>query len=70
MSFAITNFANGFEAFFRSRTSTDLVGISWDSYDAKDHQFLAYETKYDYSGTIWDFDIELSASMPTLNSPL
>ncbi|MCU4576989.1 phage capsid protein [Acinetobacter courvalinii] len=69
MSFAITNFANGFEAFFRSRTSTDLVGISWDSYDTKDHQFLAYETKYDYSGTIWDFDIELSASMPTLNNP-
>lgn len=69
MSFAITNFGNGFEACFRSRTTTDLVGVSWDSYDVKDHKFLAYETKYDYSGTIWDFDIELSASMPTLNNP-
>ncbi|RLZ09428.1 phage capsid protein [Acinetobacter sp. 2JN-4] len=67
MSFAITNYQNGFEASFRSRTTTDLAGIVWDSHDAKDHKFLAYETKYDYSGVIWDFDIELSASMPTLN---
>ncbi|ENX16186.1 hypothetical protein F895_01777 [Acinetobacter sp. CIP 64.2] len=68
MSFAITNYANGFEAAFRSRTTTDLAGISWDSYDVKDHKLLAYETKYDYSGTVWDFDIELSASMPALNN--
>ncbi|ERS01383.1 hypothetical protein Q674_13145 [Acinetobacter sp. COS3] len=68
MSFAITDYENGFEASFRSRATTDLVGVSWDSHDSKDHQFLAYETKYDYSGMIWDFDIELSPSMPVLNN--
>ncbi|MDH0032081.1 MULTISPECIES: phage capsid protein [unclassified Acinetobacter] len=68
MSFAITTYGNGFEACFRSRTTTDLAGISWDSYDSKDHKYLAYETKYDYTGVIWDFDIELSASMPVLNN--
>lgn len=68
MSFAITNYLNGFEVVFRSRTTTDLAGIVWDSHDAKDHKFLAYETKYDYSGMIWDFDLELSASMPALNN--
>ncbi len=68
MSFAITGYGNGFEASFRSRTTTDLAGISWDSDDTKDHKLLAYETKYDYRGTIWDFDIELSASMPALNN--
>ncbi|AXX46734.1 phage capsid protein [Acinetobacter baumannii] len=69
MSFAITNYGNGFEASFRSRMTNDLVGISWDSYDTKDHKFLAYETKYSYAGVVWDFDIELSASMPVLNNP-
>lgn len=68
MSFAITNYGNGFEASFRSRMTTDLAGISWDSYDSKDHKLLAYETKYSYSGVIWDFDIELSPSMPVLNN--
>ena len=68
MSFAITNYGNGFEASFRSRMTTDLAGISWDSYDSKDHKFLAYETKYSYSGVVWDFDIELSPSMPVLNN--
>ncbi|MCU0189402.1 non-contractile tail sheath protein, partial [Citrobacter freundii] len=58
MSFAITNYGNGFEASFRSRMTNDLVGITWDS----------YETKYSYAGVIWDFDIELSASMPVLNN--
>ena len=37
MSFAITNFENGFEAVFRSRMSHDLVGIICDSEDVKDH---------------------------------
>ncbi|MDC4585144.1 phage capsid protein [Acinetobacter baumannii] len=69
MSFAITNYGNGFEASFRSRMTNDLVGISWDSYDTKDHKLLAYETKYSYAGVVWDFDIELSASMPVLNNP-
>ena len=69
MSFAITNYGNGFEASFRSRMANDLVGISWDSSDTKDHKFLAYETKYSYAGVVWDFDIELSASMPVLNNP-
>lgn len=69
MSFAISNYANGFEASFRSRTTTDLAGVIWDSYDAKDHKFLAYETKYDYTGVVWDFDIELSPTMPMLNNP-
>ncbi len=68
-SFAITNYGNGFEASFRSRMTNDLVGISWDSYDTKDHKLLAYETKYSYAGVVWDFDIELSASMPVLNNP-
>ncbi|QNX07548.1 phage capsid protein [Acinetobacter seifertii] len=68
MSFAITNYGNGFEATFRSRMTTDLAGISWNSYDTKDHKLLAYETKYSYSGVIWDFDIELSSSMPVLNN--
>lgn len=68
MSFAITNYGNGFEASFRSRMTTDLAGISWDSYDSKDHKLLAYETKYSYSGVVWDFDIELSPSMPVLNN--
>lgn len=49
--------------------TNDLVGISWDSYDTKDHKLLAYETKYSYAGVVWDFDIELSASMPVLNNP-
>ncbi|MCU4331611.1 phage capsid protein [Acinetobacter pittii] len=69
MSFAITNYGNGFEASFRSRMTNDLVGITWDSYDTKDHKFLAYQTKYSYAGVVWDFDIELSASMPVLNNP-
>ncbi|HCJ6672381.1 TPA: phage capsid protein [Acinetobacter baumannii] len=69
MSFAITNYGNGFEASFKSRMTNDLVGISWDSYDTKDHKLLAYETKYSYAGVVWDFDIELSASMPVLNNP-
>ncbi|WP_407486036.1 phage capsid protein [Acinetobacter baumannii] len=69
MSFAITNYGNGFEASFRSRMTNDLVGIRWDSYDTKDHKLLAYETKYSYAGVVWDFDIELSASMPVLNNP-
>lgn len=68
MSFAITNYGNGFEATFRSRMTTDLAGISWNSYDTKDHKLLAYETKYSYSSVIWDFDIELSSSMPVLNN--
>lgn len=68
MSFAITSYLNGFEVVFRSRTTSDLAGIVWDSHDVKDHKFLAYETKYDYSGMIWDFDLELSASMPALNN--
>lgn len=70
MSFAITNYETGFEVSFRSRTTTDLVGISWDSFDIKDHRYLAYETKYDYTNVIWDFDIELSASMPVLNNEI
>ncbi|MDV7449266.1 phage capsid protein [Acinetobacter baumannii] len=69
MSFAITNYGNGFEASFRSRMTNDLVGITWDSYDTKDHKFLAYQTKYSYAGVVWDFDIELSATMPVLNNP-
>ncbi|CAG69488.1 non-contractile tail sheath protein [Acinetobacter baylyi] len=68
MSFAITNFENGFEAVFRSRMSHDLVGIIWDSEDVKDHALLAYETQFDYSGMVWDFDLAVSSSMPVFNN--
>lgn len=67
MSFAITNYLNGFEVNFTSRMTSDLVGVIWDSTDKKDHQLLSYHTKRDYRGIIWDFDIELSPTMPVLN---
>lgn len=66
-SFSIVNYLNGWEATFLCRQSDDLVGIIWDSIDAKDHKGLAYETNKDYSGLKWEFDIELSPSMPVLN---
>lgn len=66
-SFSITNYLNGFEVQFQTRMSDDLVGIVWDSKDDKDHRYLAYETRYDYSGVKWEFDMELSESMPKFN---
>jgi hypothetical protein len=67
MSFTTTSFDNGFEVLFKSRMSNDLVGIIWDTEDKKDHKLLAYESNFNYSGLIWEFDIELSPSMPALN---
>lgn len=69
MSFAITTYGNGFEAYFISRKSNDFCGIIWDSEDKKDHHYLGYATNKDYTNCIWTFDIELSATMPVLNDP-
>ena len=66
-SFAVTNYLNGFEVVFRSRMTDDLVGVLWDSKNTKDHAYLSYETNYDYNGVIWDFDFEVSDTMPVLN---
>ena len=68
-SFSISSYGNGFEVAFESRLKSDFVGIVWDSEDTKDHQYLRYDTNYDYSGLVWEFDIELSPSMPLLNNP-
>lgn len=51
-SFSLTNYRNGFEVLFKPRLSSDLIGIIWESEDHKDHQFLSYETLYDYSGMV------------------
>ena len=67
-SFSLTNYRNGFEVLFKPRLSSDLIGIIWESEDHKDHQFLSYETLYDYSGVVWDFDIEVSTYMPMINN--
>lgn len=68
-SFSLTPYLDGFQVIFQCRMTDDLVGIIWDSVDSKDHKFLRYETNYDYSGLVWDFEIELSPSMPVLNDP-
>lgn len=68
-SFAITDYQNGWEATFQCRQTDDLVGIIWDSENTKDHKYLAYETNFDYRNLIWEFDIELSDTMPVLNDP-
>ena len=68
-SFSISSYENGFEVAFESRLKSDFVGIVWDSEDTKDHQYLRYDTNYDYSGLVWEFDIELSPTMPLLNDP-
>ena len=68
-SFSITDYQNGWEALFQCRQTDDLVGIIWDSENTKDHKYLAYETNTDYRNLVWDFDIELSPSMPVLNDP-
>ena len=67
-SFSLFSIANGFEVNFECRMSDDLVGVVWDSEDVKDHKYLAYETNKDYSGLKWEFDIELSDTMPVLNN--
>lgn len=68
-SFSITDYQNGWEALFQCRQTDDLVGIIWDSENTKDHKYLAYETNTDYRNLVWDFDIELSPSMPVLSDP-
>lgn len=68
-SFSLTNYQDGFEVSFQCRQTDDLIGIIWNSEDTKDHQYIAYETRTDYSGLLWSFDIELSDSMPVLNDP-
>ena len=68
-SFAITDYQNGWEATFQCRQTDDLVGIIWDSENTKDHKYLAYETNFDYRNLVWEFDIELSDTMPVLNDP-
>lgn len=67
MSFTTTNYLDGFEVLFKSRTTSDLVGIIWDTENKKDHKLLSYETNPDYTGLKWSFNIELSPSMPLLN---
>lgn len=66
-NFSITNYQNGFQVIFDMRLKDDLVGIVWDSENTKDHKLLRYSTNYDYSDLVWEFDIELSPTMPVLN---
>lgn len=68
-SFCVTPYGNGLEATFLLRRNDVMCGLVWDSVDTKDHLFLAYETSKDYRNCVWDFDVELSPSMPVLNDP-
>ena len=67
-SFSVVSIPNGFEVNFDCRIKSDLVGVSWDSEDFKDHEYLSYATNYDYRGLKWTFDIELSDTMPTFDT--
>ena len=67
-SFSITQYGNGFEVLFRSRMTDDLVGVLWDTGDTKDHAYLSYRANPNYKNMIWEFDIEMSESMPVLNN--
>ncbi|QHB72931.1 hypothetical protein [Stenotrophomonas sp. 364] len=67
MSFCLTSESNGFDALFIARYADDLCGILWDTRDSKDHVYLAYAENPDYRDCVWDFDIQVSDTMPLLN---
>lgn len=46
----------------------DLVGVLWDTGDTKDHAYLSYRANPNYKKYDWEFDIEMSESMPVLNN--
>lgn len=69
MSFCLTSEGRGFDATFIARYANDLCGIIWDTKDTKDHVYLAYSDSPDYRGCVWEFDVEVSDTMPPLDDP-
>lgn len=69
MSFALTTNGSDLRVDYTSRMQDNLCGLIWSSEDTKDHTMLKYETKKDYRGMVWDFDLAVSNTAPLLNEP-
>lgn len=57
------------EVNFRAYRYNTYIAALWFSEQIKAHAGFTYEKYTDYSGVIWTFDIELSATMPVINEP-
>lgn len=68
-SFSTISYNNVIEVPFSMFKRSDLIGLIWESTDRYSHAGRAYNTFRDYSGVLWEFDIELSANMPVINEP-
>lgn len=58
-SAAITSASvNDFTVTGTFRTEQDLVGVYWNSKDPIEHPYISYGERYDYSGVVFECDVE------------
>lgn len=52
-----------------SRRKNDLCGFIWETKDSKDHKFLSYEEKYDYTNEVLMLTLETTGAVCGINDP-
>lgn len=65
--FSLITSGNQMMAYFTSYYDNDLIGLIWESEDRYSHLSTKYHTYNDYSGVTFDFDVEMSATMPLID---
>lgn len=51
------------------RTTGDMVGLYWNSEDIIPHPHIKYETNYDYTGVVLEFEAEYEGDIVHLDDP-